>query len=253
MKAINRHRYALERELAPAVEEEWAEKLILELRLTGVSGKRIGDALSEVNSHCADSGQNAHDAFGDPVEYARSLKLPPDLSTGAFRAAAPLAVQLAGSAAVLDGLRSINSGGPVLFSLGEAVVVALVLGALILLTTQLEWLLRAFVRRPIAAIVVHSMLLVAMLVALVSLDDVTLAQFPAWPTFAAGTTVLLFGVAGQLSDLRRKRGGVEDPVTSPLKRTTERKPLRSRLASSAVFWIIPIYTAVFATLALLPA
>ena len=69
-------RYALERKFAPHIEETWSEAFIIELRLIGVHGSRIGDALTEVDSHCAESGSTAADAFGDPVEYARSLGLP---------------------------------------------------------------------------------------------------------------------------------------------------------------------------------
>ena len=69
-------RYALEREVAPHVEPEWAEAVLLELRLLGVDGTRIGAALAEVDSHCVESGQTAEESFGDPVAYARRLELP---------------------------------------------------------------------------------------------------------------------------------------------------------------------------------
>jgi len=69
-------RYALARGLAPHVDEAWADSLLLELRLLGVAGDRIGEAVSEVESHCAESGQSAQEGFGDPVEYAHSLQLP---------------------------------------------------------------------------------------------------------------------------------------------------------------------------------
>src|SRR5665647_2367960 len=41
-------RYTLEREVAPHVEPEWAEAMLLELRLLGVDGARIGAALAPV-------------------------------------------------------------------------------------------------------------------------------------------------------------------------------------------------------------
>lgn len=64
--------------IAPHVEPDWVEAMLLELRLQGVSGERIGAALAEVEAHVVDSGQNAQEAFGDPVAYARSLDLPPE-------------------------------------------------------------------------------------------------------------------------------------------------------------------------------
>jgi hypothetical protein len=56
--------YARERALAPHVDKKWAQDFILELRLLGVQGVRIGAALSEVESHCSESGQGAGQTFG---------------------------------------------------------------------------------------------------------------------------------------------------------------------------------------------
>jgi hypothetical protein len=39
------------------VDEKWAETFIVELRLIGVQGVRIGAALSEVESHCSETGR----------------------------------------------------------------------------------------------------------------------------------------------------------------------------------------------------
>lgn len=57
-------RYALEQELAPHIEPRWSEDFILELRLRGVAGDHIGAALAEADSHCAESGESAEEAFG---------------------------------------------------------------------------------------------------------------------------------------------------------------------------------------------
>src|SRR5665648_326162 len=92
-------RYTLEREVAPHVEPEWAEAMLLELRLLGVDGARIGAALAEVDSHCVESGQSAEDAFGEPVAYARRLELPAedDVSPRTLiRSAVPTLVQVLG-------------------------------------------------------------------------------------------------------------------------------------------------------------
>ena len=53
--------------------DPWRDTLITQLRLREVSGKRIGEALAEVDAYCADSGQSPAEAFGDPTGYARSL------------------------------------------------------------------------------------------------------------------------------------------------------------------------------------
>ncbi len=69
-------RYELERTFAPHIDPAWTEAALLELRLLGVRGDRIGAALAEADAFCVDSGQDAAEAFGDPVAYARSLDLP---------------------------------------------------------------------------------------------------------------------------------------------------------------------------------
>jgi len=69
----------MQRALAPHVDEEWAQSFVLEQRLLGVEGTHIGAALSEVESHCSESGQSAQIAVGTPIEDARSLQLPVNL------------------------------------------------------------------------------------------------------------------------------------------------------------------------------
>lgn len=53
--------------------EGWLRDFALLLRLRGIDGRRIGDALAEVETHCDDSGQSPQDAFGQPASYAASL------------------------------------------------------------------------------------------------------------------------------------------------------------------------------------
>ena len=64
----------------PGLMDEWRDTFITQARLHYVSGPRIGQALAEIDTHCADSGQSPTEAFGDPVDYARALAvdLPPD-------------------------------------------------------------------------------------------------------------------------------------------------------------------------------
>ncbi|MBP8919839.1 MAG: hypothetical protein KBG85_09055 [Micropruina sp.] len=89
--------------IAPHVEPAWLEEVLLELRLQGVSGERIGAALAEVEAHVVDSGQSAAEAFGDPTEYARSLELPPSPEqsrTATVKGIVPTLVQLLGMVCV---------------------------------------------------------------------------------------------------------------------------------------------------------
>ena len=54
-------------------DREWLDQLTLALRLRDVSGRAIGEALAEVESHLAESDQSAAESFGDPRLYAAEL------------------------------------------------------------------------------------------------------------------------------------------------------------------------------------
>ncbi|MCC2319710.1 HAAS signaling domain-containing protein [Cellulomonas xiejunii] len=60
-------------DLAPHVDRTWADAFVIELRLRDVPGDTIGDLLAEVESHVLDSGAPAHEAFGDPKQYAAQI------------------------------------------------------------------------------------------------------------------------------------------------------------------------------------
>lgn len=49
----------------------WRDKAILELRMKNVPGDKIGEILTEVETHVRESGESPDDAFGNPVAYAR--------------------------------------------------------------------------------------------------------------------------------------------------------------------------------------
>lgn len=53
---------------------QWIEQLTLALRMRNISGPAIGQALTEVESHLAETGESPWQAFGDPGDYARSLE-----------------------------------------------------------------------------------------------------------------------------------------------------------------------------------
>jgi hypothetical protein len=53
--------------------DEWRDGFLTQARLLEVPGPAIGEALAEVEAHCADSGQQPDEAFGPPDRYAREL------------------------------------------------------------------------------------------------------------------------------------------------------------------------------------
>lgn len=59
--------------LAPNADPQWVEEFVLEQRLLGVPGPKIGDALATLDEHLADTGDTVQDAFGPAKDYAREL------------------------------------------------------------------------------------------------------------------------------------------------------------------------------------
>ncbi len=59
--------------IAPSLDKTWRDAFIVELRLLGVPGDEIGDALVTAESHVHDSMEGAEVAFGDPTSYAREI------------------------------------------------------------------------------------------------------------------------------------------------------------------------------------
>jgi hypothetical protein len=87
------------RDIAPDVNPQWADAFVVELRLAGVSGRDIGAALAEVESHVAASGLDVQETFGDPRAYAQALDLRSDPSQSPREIARlvwPILVQVAG-------------------------------------------------------------------------------------------------------------------------------------------------------------
>lgn len=213
--------HATERGVAPHVEEQWAEVALLELRLLGVTGARIGAVLAEVDSHCAESGLTAADAFGDPVAYVRSLDLPSDEGphTDARAVAATAtwsAVQVLGMLATLWGIDALLDRTPLALTAGQIVGVGAVLTAIGLATWQIDSVLRAVSRRPIGLLVVvlavGSTLFVVLPMLL--LDAVVLTAHAGWAA-GIGAALLVVGSIGVNASLT---GVAADPVRPPLDR-----------------------------------
>jgi hypothetical protein len=53
--------------------DAYRQQLLFALRLRNVPGPRIGEAIAEVESHLAETGEDPVVAFGEPAEYARLL------------------------------------------------------------------------------------------------------------------------------------------------------------------------------------
>jgi hypothetical protein len=214
------------------VDSVWETDFVVELRLLDVSGRHIGDALEQVRSHCAESGEHARTAFGDPAEYARSLGLPAEdvqfagmlISTGGG---------LVGMFLTLWGFTSWLDGESVAVTVGRVVAaVALVLIAPLLLRHVRTVLDRPWLSSAVAALVI------ALVVAAPFALPLTLGHLPALGVTVAGLA-LLVGTA-----LWERHGGIpDDPVVSPV--AEEQPP--GRLAWTP--WLMPAGTVVLLGLA----
>ena len=194
----------------PHVEPDWAEAFLLELRLRGIDGRRIGAALAEVEAHCAESGEPARDAFGDPAAYA--VELAPAATAGPFdwrRELVSSVLGLGGMLTTLAALGAWQSGTRVELTTGVVGVLLLVLIGTVLIVRHAERLLRAVVRRWWVA-VIGSLVPVAAFVGVLLLGRQTLVTAPVVPTLVIG---LLLLTANTIVALRHLDVG--DPVVGP--------------------------------------
>ncbi|WP_069385279.1 hypothetical protein [Cellulosimicrobium cellulans] len=209
-------RYAIERELAPHVDPQWAEAVLLELRIQGVAGDQIGEVLGEVDSHCAESGEDAQEAFGDPVEYARSLGLPPSPGQGPAAivgSVLPTLVQLVGMLLTLWSVPALAEGAAVEVTVGQALAAVAVVAAVLLLVWRPEPALRALVRHPVLGTLGFGAASAALVVPLVLLRG-ALVTLPAALSCVVGVVLLVAGVLVELA--RTRRPDDADPVVAPL-------------------------------------
>lgn len=54
-------------------EVEWFDRLMLALRARDVTGRQVGETLTELQTYVADSGTDPWEEFGDPSDFADSL------------------------------------------------------------------------------------------------------------------------------------------------------------------------------------
>lgn len=207
----------MERRLAPHVDQRWAETFIVELRLVGVTGARIGEALSEVESHCGESGQGADQAFGDPVAYARTLPVitaDTHSTGGVLRSLSTVIVQIVGMLILTWTFEGWLRGSLLDLTTGQLVDAALVVAGIAAIVRYTDPLLRRPVHHPIPSVMIAYLAgAAAFVVPLMLLDHVVWHGSAGWG-LAAGTAVLAGGVVWAVVHLR-SNGSEEDPITSP--------------------------------------
>jgi hypothetical protein len=85
----------------------YRQQLVFALRMYDVPATRIGEAVAEVESHLADTGEDPVGAFGEPAEYARELSRsnrgPRTRWTGYAVGVVSFAATAVGTSALLNG------------------------------------------------------------------------------------------------------------------------------------------------------
>lgn len=185
------HRLGDVREMTPHLEPAWVETFVVEQRLLGVPGERIGDALATVESHVAESGETALGAFGDPRSYAREMSQPAhrqspsvDRVTVVGSVAALLAIIL-----VPRALGAWLRGEEVSVTVGDLMVLVLLVGFCAVLFLASGPVVRLLVDHRWAAAVALP-LVVGSFVAALLLLPAQVTSLPVWLVAAAGLAAL---------------------------------------------------------------
>lgn len=229
--------------LAPHVDKAWADDFIIRLRMRDVPGDRIGDALAEVDAHCADSGEGAPDAFGDAEDYADSLDLPelPDES-GVRSTLLGSGLQLVGIVLAPQAFGAIAAGEHLVISAGGLATLAVTVAILAAFARWHDQVLGGLIARPWPWSAAFGLLATASFLPLL-LWKHPVADVAPWAGVLVSVALLAAGVIVQAKAL-----GPADPVVLP----GVEAPQRARKADPVV-WMMPVAAVVLSIFAWLVA
>ncbi|MFY1668970.1 hypothetical protein ACN27G_03275 [Plantactinospora sp. WMMB334] len=180
--------------------DDWRAEFRTEARLREVSGAEIGEALAEVDTFCADSGEDPYDTFGDPAEYAEVLAArspatghpsggPRPHRTGVLMACGTLA----GVMSVLTGVDAIRRDSPGTVTTGQLVSFVAGVAGIVLIT----WFLLRPGRRHRRGFDWRLGLAAAVGIGITAYPQVVwkqpLLHAPGWVLLGAGLLVLALG------------------------------------------------------------
>lgn len=227
----------------PHVEPAWAEAFVVELRLRSVDGRRIGAALAEVEAHCAESGESAREAFGDPTAYAVELAPDDTVSLDWRGELVPSVLGLSGMMLTLGAVGASRAGTQVELTTGLVLVVALAVLGTTLVVRYADRVLRAVVRHRWLA-VVGALAPIGLFVAILLLGRQTLVALPPAGTLVVGVVFLAASTAMAL-----RIADPADPVVGPAEAGgagTMAEDAVSRGLQRLTPWLFPVLTAVMA-------
>jgi hypothetical protein len=227
----------------PHVEPAWAEAFVVELRLRGVEGRRIGAALAEVEAHCAESGESAQGAFGDPTAYAVELAPDGTVTLDWRGELVPSVLGLSGMMLTLGAVGASRAGTLVELTTGLVLVVVLAVLGTTLVVRHADRVLRAVVRHRWLA-VVGALAPIGLFVAILLLGRQTLVSLP-----PAGTLVVGVVFLGASTAMAVRIAEPADPVVGPAEAGgagTMAEGAVSRGLQRLTPWLFPVLTAVMA-------
>lgn len=227
----------------PHVEPGWAEAFLVELRLRGVDGRRIGAALAEVEAHCAESGETAHQAFGDPTAYAVELAPDGPVALDWRGELIPSGTGLTGMLLTLAALGALRTDSRVQVTTGVVALVVLTVLGVALVARHAARLLRAVVRHWWVS-VLGAVAPVGLFVSILLLADQALFTLSPSGTLVAGVVLLAGSTAMAL-----RVAGPSDPVVGPDEAGgagTIADGTFDRALERLTPWLLPILTAVMA-------
>ena len=179
--------------LAPHLERAWREDFIVELRLRGVPGDVIGDALVTADTHVQESGESAGEAFGDARTYAKEIAESGGTATAWTLSASEILGVVAGLLGMLATVAAFTAwldGGPVMVTAGSLTALVVLLGLVILLVLRPTRILRLIVDHRRVVAILAPLLLTAGFVAILLLLPQSLLEVGALPVSLLGVCLL---------------------------------------------------------------
>jgi hypothetical protein len=228
--------------IAPSLDKTWRDAFIIELRLLGVPGGRIGDALVTAESHVLESAETAEVAFGDPRAYARDIAASNGHAAGGRVSLATVVSVGSGLVGMLASYRAFSAwldGEPITITTGDLLGWGVLLVLAGILLVRLDAVLRLVVQRFWLAVAVP-VGLVATIAGLLVLFTRPVLDL-AWPPVAAVAVIALLAstVIGW-----REASSESDEIVAP---GQSRPPSLAARASAAV--VLPGFTVLMLLLA----
>lgn len=218
----------------PHIDKRWRDDFIIAMRMQDATGEQIGDALATVDAHCAESGESAEGAFGDPTDYATTLVLEP--ASGSRLGSSFVVGALMGLLGLLVVPRAVDdwvAGTQFAVTLGDMVALAVVLGltstVMALPRRVLPWLARA--RYSLVGLL-GAALMALLVLAMLFLTDVV-AELDWRLALAVGMGLLVASVISTWRDL-----STPDPVADP--RSPDSPPRRTQWLAALMFPILTL-------------